>query len=640
MFDALTEEDRARLLSEFETVGGPRTFLLAYAWQDHQEEQIPALVDYLWSPVEALEARRLWARLGLKEWSQRPPRVPLDPRIQLQWQTLTLELEGRLSEAIQLARRQNRLDASTAIPLSRGLWSELIPAHAKTPPPAGSIQNGQSAIDAARIALMLRWTGDETLFQQWRDAIGEPGEDSDAVGDVLMALGSVGRHDDALALALEKDPDEAYEVLLRQSRIEQALACIGIPKLDEASVLQWTKKIHEKEEPDQLRDTLQMQRMAEIGCLFSRLGLRSLASVVDRAAIQRAIEGGGEHRSDTHSLSNPVDVTRQRWKTLFDTWASQHRRPFALLQLKKLLQEGIDEELRDALLQTLFEPSEVGDQRQLLAAPILLWARQCRDGQWDLAVDDVDSILNGREPRDWPVNWRSEGLVELGRSLLDTNSGDVQELDLPLALAHLASLHQRNDIAWRWMEIGAEANIRDWIAKLANHESELSPPPHLLFTDNSPSNVSRLALAGELLARERRYSQAIAVFEQLYQWHPERIDLALRQVKWMQAIGEHAMAHSKRLQALATPLNLNELRMVLGGLDKEELYDECELLLRHVIRLPHFRKLNEYFLTVQLTMNQHAKLTRPVKRIRSTGKLAWIWFVRPSTMIGASYFRG
>ncbi len=629
MLDALSEEDRARLLSESEALAGPRAKLLMFAWSDHEEHRIPALVDHLWSHSESIEARWLWKTLGLDKWANQPPSFKLDLRTSIHWEASSESLNGRVIDAAHRARANDREDIANLMLYNEGLWEQAIPEIASQPPSPNSLSTGKAAVEAARTALLLQWSGKSELSQRWANAIGPPAARNDDVSGILLALCLCDRIDDALKIAQLRRPDEAYDCFLGQGRIEEALGCLGIEQLDEATVRDWVDGLLQKPLSDLQADTETTVRMAEVGSLFARLGLTKLASIVDQAAVERASTVRGDHpMGGNANFSNVSEVSRERWKTLFATWTDQkhHRRAFALTRFKKLLREGMDDELRDALLLILYGSRETETRFSSLAVPALLWFRQERGGDLLQASDDIEQLFTGRQPSSWPGDWHRDGLASLGRSLLHRDALESIDEELPMQLARLAMLHQRYELAKAWLSTNAEPGFLEWIHHLLEssaHERETATASF----ERSPISSNRLALLGEVLVHQNDIPRANVVFEKISKLHPDRIDLALRRSKLLKSVGETDRANHVRLQALSIPQATSEIRMILGVLEKESMHEEAELLLRHSLRSTANKRLDELWLSVHLTMLQHTRLTA-YKSVRDSDLQDQIVFVR------------
>jgi tetratricopeptide (TPR) repeat protein len=610
MLDALSDQDRARLLSETESLAGPRATLLMLAWSDHQEHRIPALVDHLWPRSESIEARSLWNLLGLREWANQPPRFELDRTTTLHWETIFDAIHDRIDDAVHRAQAQGRDDLALSLWLDKGLWEKLVPEIANRPPSANSLTTGRAAVEAARLALLLQWSGNTELSERWGNAIGPPGPREDDVSGVLLAMCLCGRVDEALKFAQLRVPNEAYECLLRQGRIEEALQCVGITKIDEPHIREWVKGVLEQPLTNQEADTETSTRLAETGSLFARLGRPEFAAIIDSAAVERASSVRGDHPADgSPNFSNVAEVSRERWKTLFEVWTDQkhHRRSFAIGHFKKLLREGMDEELRESLLQILYGSNDSESNFYPLAYPTLLWLQKQRNGSLLQAVDDIELLFAGRPPVAWPGEWSRDGLASLGRDLL-LETRESHDSERSLQLVPLALLHKRFDLAKAWLYVNAEPGFQEWMQRLL--DSAAYPMPlNNVASERLPASAQHLELLAEILVQQNDFSHAVHVLDHLSHLHPERIEIALRLSHLLRSIGETDRANDVRLQALSIPRSAFDLRLFLTGADRESFYEEAELLLKHSIRNASKSNLNAFWLSVRLSILQHAKLT-------------------------------
>lgn len=313
MLDVLSPADRIRLLSEADALSGVRATVLELAWEDHQESRIPEIVDHLWPVSEAIDARRLWDMLGLKEWSQQPPWTTTEATMTTLWKITSEELNQNVLNAVGIARKSGQEERANSILIAHGLWKQAIPRQADQPPPAKSITNGLLAVQAAKTALLCEWSGAPMLGQRWADAIGLPGVAEEDVDGVMLALSLCGRTEEAIAVAKIRSPDEAYECLIRQGRIDEAIHAIGIEDLDETSVQSWINKLTKTPPADIQADLEITQRLASVGCLLSRLGMKDLGSLVDQSVIQWASSIGEDHANRrTGKRFTIAEVSRER----------------------------------------------------------------------------------------------------------------------------------------------------------------------------------------------------------------------------------------------------------------------------------------------------------------------------------------
>ncbi len=610
MLDALTDQDRARLLSETESLAGPRATLLMLAWSDHEEDRIPALVDHLWPRSESIQARPHWKQLGLLEWANQPPGFKMDRETTLLWEITADAMNNRLEEAVHRARFRDREDLAQSLLLGRGFWGKAVPKVASQPPAALSLTTGRAAVEAARIALLLQWSGNTERSEQWIGAIGSPGPREDDVAGVLLALCLCGRVDEAIKFAVLRVPDEAYECLLRQGRIEEALRCVGITEITDPHIRDWVKALLEKPLTNQQADTAISTRLAETASLFARLGRPDFAAIIDRASIERASSVRGDHPSDgSPNFSNVAEVSRERWKTLFEIWCEQkhHRRSFAIGNFKKLLLEGMDDELREALLEILYRSNDSENNFYPIAYPILLWFQKQRNGSLTQAVDDIELLLAGRAPSSWPNEWSRDDLASLCRCLL----GDLiesQDSEMGLPLVRLALLHKRFDLAKNWLQVNAEPGFQAWMQQLLDSHGLVSTS-NQKASEKLPVSARRLELLAEILIEQNDFQHATTVLDRLSHLHPERIEIALKLSQMLRSIGETDRASEVRIQSLSIPRSSYDLRVFLAGSDRQSFYEDAELLIKHAMRYSSKNFLNDFWLSVRLSMMQHAKLS-------------------------------
>lgn len=608
MLAVLTPEDRVRLWGEAEVLTGIRAIITALAWADHEEHRIPEIVDNLWSLGESIEARRLWHTLGLNDWAQQPPLYAKTPKAIGQWEIVLEEINDRVPNAISTARKLGREDKAISILLANGLWDQAIPPQASQPLPENSVSTGLAAIQVARLSLLAQWSGDQDLSQRWAAAIGTPGPAQEDVDAIRLALSLCGRSEDALEITKKTSPDDAYELFIRQGRIEEAMHCLGIERFDIEAIQDWVNNQTQKPSADEAADRELIQRMAMVGSMLARLGSKDLASIVDQAAIQWASSVAGDHSiARKGERLNQVETSRERWKVLFDTWKKQHRRPFALAHFKQLLREGIDDELRDAILKILYRnPQDQSDGIFKHASALLIWFSGQRNVKnMSQAAEDLERLLTGRVPSNWPNDWHRHGFPLLGRSMLNDNVAESGDDELPTQLARLALLHERTDLAKEWLGHGAETSFREWMKAFfdAPLKSWTQTSDQLKY---SPASFARLTVLSETLMQQKDFPRAIVVLGHLSQLAPEHIDFALMKSECLKSIGEIDLANQIRLQVLSTPLSASDVSRHIDRFENKQLYSEAELLIKQALRGGQNRRVENWLLALQLTLLQHA----------------------------------
>ena len=615
MLAVLTPEDRVRLWGEAEVLSGIRAVIVALAWADHEEHRIPEIVDNLWSLGESIEARRLWHTLGLNDWAKQPPIYAKTPKAIGQWEIVLEEINDRIPNAVATARKLGREDKAMSILLANGLWDQAIPPQASQPLPEKSVSAGLAAIQVARLSLLAQWSGDQDLSERWAAAIGTPGPAQEDVDAIRLALNLCGRSEEALEITKKTSPDDAYELLIRQGRIEEAMRCLGIERFDIEAIQDWLNKQTQKPSVDEAADRELIQRMAMVGSMLARLGSKDLASIVDQAAIQWASSVNGDHsiarKGDPFAKKgeqlNQIETARERWKLLFDTWKKQHRRPFALSQFKQLLREGIDDELRDAILKILYRnPQDQNDGIFKHSAALLIWFTGQRNvSNPSQAAEDLERLLTGRVPNNWPNDWHRHGFPLLGRSILNDSVAESSDDELPTQLARLALLHERTDLVKEWLSYGAETNFREWMKSFLD-----SPPISWSQTSDpfqySPTSYTRLTVLSEMLLQQKDFPRAIVVLDHLSQLAPEHIDFALMKSECLKSIGEVDLANQIRLQALSVPLASSDVSRHIDRFESNQLYSEAELLIKQALRGGQNRRVESWLLALQLTLMQHA----------------------------------
>jgi hypothetical protein len=597
MLEILSPTERQKLLEDLPETASPLIKLLALAWNDQQEIRLPRLIDRLYPLDQAVRARRTWHALGLESLAQQPLLLAEEAPLSQQFtEILALEQAGKVEAAIALAHRCAQGDFAYALAVEHQAWPQalwlldeqrtganrVMPERIDTvslkqlsitqaPRPA-SLRRGGEALEAARIALIWRWLGDEPRSQAWADSLGPPEPSEQELTSHLTSLALVGRLDEAIAIAKERDSPAAYDILVAQGRIEEAFACLGLADREEDTVRRWLDGELGKTPKDRREDFELTSRLASLGCLLYRLGERQAGELVDEAVIHWISGSGEAHKQDIEAkLGRSIsDVVRDRWRVATWVWTTQHRRRFALDKFAQLLREGIDDDHRNGILFTLYWRKEgfldLGPQ----AASMLDWlhrARRQRD--WVQALNDLEAVAAGRSPEDWPDDWQQEGFPSMGQALI--NDADAEELPgLTLALSRMATKLHRTDLATDWLLWSASPGFRDWYRTLRTDALPMrATGPRQSASDDF---VERLEVLGEILSAEHHYTNAAFVHHWLWELDPGRLELAMKAASYYRLIGDSEAAQRLELQASSLPLSDEQWREAAAKMDAEKLH--------------------------------------------------------------------
>ena len=368
----LTSEGRKQLQNKQADLSDFHIRLLTLAWNDSRQDIIHLLVDQLWDPTGAADARRTWKANSLIDLANSPMNT-VDQL--LQW-----ELASQEDKAIAVAIETQQFSIAEDIAIRTARW-DLIPTFAdrlgsrsdrqalKAKP--GSISSGVQAVEHAQEALLAHWSGRPENAEELLAGIGNPGLALTDVKGVVLSLAVGDRMDQALQIMEKRMPDEAFTIYWMQEKIVPALRIIGLinpvesksadtkDPIDINGVKAWLDKELAKKVDTFENDIDRTKRLAEVGSLLARLGKPDVAAIVDVATVENAASLLNKPRSKTDAIfrqndSSP-DNQNERWKIVIETWLRHHRRPLAIVQFHKLLSiQKENTNLHAAILRELY----------------------------------------------------------------------------------------------------------------------------------------------------------------------------------------------------------------------------------------------------------------------------------------------
>jgi hypothetical protein len=638
MLQIINPGERTRIFSELGTADQNLSKLLFLAWETQQQVRIPKLVDLIWPESQAVKSRLLWRdlrQLGLID-------VPLEGLKSDESQTglaqcVELELNNQHTQAIELAISLKEYRDATLLAVENANWPLAVKANdlrdrfnsqrasrlrlGATPqdvnlpeePAPGSIQSGMAAISMARRSLLASWAGDEENSQRLAQAIGTPGPSEHDLAGHLTALPFCGRFEEAISIAKERSREQAYETLVSQGRIDEAVEVLGWKDWSVNSVREWLDEQLKKKptkEGDNVEHTLVL---ASLGTLMNRLGERELANLIDEGLLHWNSGAGAEHgiRLDNGLELTLSEITRERWVVSMYVWAGQHRRDWALKQFKQLLREAIDDDHRRSILNQLYNLDQLsGSSKTGMAAlhglenEILEWFRDERSEQvrqknasgdsaplvemaWGQAVEDLENFAHGREVLGWPEDWHRVGLGKLGAGLLKRVDAESRAT-ISVQLARVALDLKRSDLARAWLFNDANDQFLEMVAKIEADGENLS-------LDESSANWERFEILSEIFKQKFEYRAAAKLLEKLVLQNPRRADLAMDCAWCLEQIGDTNRAQQIRLQALSIPMSSEEAQLYSSELEDRNFLGEAMLLLRHSLRVHDTASSKNYF---------------------------------------------
>lgn len=650
MLQIISPNERARIFSELGTADENLSKLLFLAWETQQQARIPTLVDLIWPKSQAIKSRLLWRdlqQLGPLELSLEGLETA-EKQLELT-RCVDLELNNQHTQAVELAISLKEYWEAILIAVENADWPLAVKANelrekyetqrasrllrAPTPqdlnvpnePAPGSIQSGMAAVSMARRSLLANWAGNKEKSLQFAEAIGTPGpSDLDLAGH-LTALPFCGRVEDAIAIAKDRAKVQAYETLVAQGRIHEAVTALGWKDWSVNSVREWLDE-QLKKSPATARDNVEETLcLASLGTLMNRLGELEFANLIDDGLLHWNSGAGSEHGAKLENGRERAlsEIVSERWVASMSIWAGQHRRDRALKQFKQLLLEGIDDEQRLSILHQLYNSNRAGlADLNGLANEILEWFRDERLEQvrlkkvaggstppvemaWGQAAEDLENLAHGREVQGWPEDWHRVGLAKLGAGLIRQAEADSKST-MSVQLARLALELQRTDLARAWLVAEANDQILETIATIEADADNL-------LLDDSPQNWERLEILSEIFKRKLEYRSAARLLEKLVLLNPRRVDLAMECALCLEQIGDTNRAQQIRLQTLSIPMSTEESQFFSSELEDRSFLKEAMLLVRHSLRVHDMASSKNWFACSNLASLGQDRITELLK---------------------------
>jgi len=568
----LTSEGRKQLQNKQADLSDFHIRLLTLAWNDSRQDIIHLLVDQLWDPTGAADARRTWKANSLIDLANSPMNT-VDQL--LQW-----ELASQEDKAIAVAIETQQFSIAEDIAIRTARW-DLIPTFAdrlgsrsdrqalKAKP--GSISSGVQAVEHAQEALLAHWSGRPENAEELLAGIGNPGLALTDVKGVVLSLAVGDRMDQALQIMEKRMPDEAFTIYWMQEKIVPALRIIGLINPDESKladtkdpidikgVKAWLDKELAKKVDTFENDIDRTKRLAEVGSLLARLGKPDVAAIVDVATVENAASLLNKPRSKTDAIfrqndSSP-DNQNERWKIVIETWLRHHRRPLAIVQFHELLSiQKENTNLHAAILRELY-PSVQFEKLSPIVVELFDAFKGLRNGDEVQAAKDLERFAWGLAPENWNSRWEQDGLQQVLRKMLPNSNRELVESDISVQLARLAIENSRYDFALQLVAARLPTRtvekLQDWLStKTSSFDLET------LLTSNElrlPGVLDYLTILDLVYEAKGDYASRQAVLGLLEVVDPGLIHLVKR-ADCLDHLGEFESAKDLRQLAITIPL--------------------------------------------------------------------------------------
>lgn len=268
----LDSATRRELMAETNREG-----IIAKAWETENEVYVPRLLDLVLEPAERAYVNQWWSKLGLtQDWHVNDQSNLPSAKIAL------LESEGKIDEAIDLAKKKSILNQVERLLIRSNRWDSWLTLDTRRIPIVGS-QN----LVQQKVGVMIMLGRLEEAEKAFIDENEKRNNPKLASGDALLAraLGN-----DVLCDRYLETLPEYDEFAIRRSaqQTRQAFAAIGLDDLSPNAVSQWIESerftsvrpslVSEPEEPV----SEAIRNLTEVSDFLFQLGLSEQGGLVQK----------------------------------------------------------------------------------------------------------------------------------------------------------------------------------------------------------------------------------------------------------------------------------------------------------------------------------------------------------------------
>ena len=254
-----------------------REGIIAKAWDTENEIYVPRLLDLVLEPTERAYVNQWWGKLGLsQDWHVNDQSNLPSAKIAL------LESEGKIDEAIELAKKKSILNQVERLLIRSNRWDSWLSLDTRRIPIVGSQNLEQQKVGV--LIMLGRLDNAENALTEYR---GKRSNSKLASGDALFAR-AVGNEEacDSYLTSLPEYKEFAIRRSAQQTR--QAFSAIGLADLSPEAVSQWVDAEQftsirpsldsEIEEPD----SEVIRNLTEVSDFLFQLGLMEQGSLVQK----------------------------------------------------------------------------------------------------------------------------------------------------------------------------------------------------------------------------------------------------------------------------------------------------------------------------------------------------------------------
>jgi tetratricopeptide (TPR) repeat protein len=299
------------LRTEFLNTQGRLDIIVDRAWADDRAEYVPKLLELVFPIAKRTFVNRWWRKLGLPQEWQLNEQSSL-PSVKI----AQLEADGKIDEAMELARRSGASNAIERILIRASEWDKWLQLDAKRVPIVSADNLHQQR---ALVLLMLGRLDDaNALLDAVPKSKGNPGL---VQGAALLAR-ALGRNEEFETFVSSQPGPKAFELLMSGGLVKEAFSAVGVESLDLESVKQWIKsKAYEKKGVVELN-------LLDIAEVLFQVGYHEQGDLIEKVVLD-------------HVTAREVHEGHEVWVPIFRHWREsigrERERVKALHQWKEAL---------------------------------------------------------------------------------------------------------------------------------------------------------------------------------------------------------------------------------------------------------------------------------------------------------------
>ncbi len=278
ILELLTGEQRERIVEDSTN----RETLISLALEGNQSIVVPMLVDRLYPSVQARAARKLWRDIGATFEEDSPVSIK-DPTTQV----FELEWDGKVHEAIDLAKQNKNPLLVDFVRQRHFLWNELSRENAKLPKPA-DVRHVDQLHDATLQALYARWSQRIDMAEEWRNMLAQVPSKSIDPYELGSALVAIGEFKEGLRLLETVSPMNAFHCYQYLGDVDAMFRLGGIEDVSKLDANQWLESRSASLKTGLGISTQEFAITAELSSLLHRLGRVEDSKVIDDALMRFA----------------------------------------------------------------------------------------------------------------------------------------------------------------------------------------------------------------------------------------------------------------------------------------------------------------------------------------------------------------